>query len=79
MPWSATQAFPHPLANIQPSNVDASLKNFMSYPMVEMMMWQGLGGTINMFRSKILDLEPVRILWGPKGVSKLKIPYTYFW
>ena len=51
----------------------------MSYPIVEMMMWQGLGGTINMFRSKILDLEPVRILWGPKGVGKLKIPYTYLW
>lgn len=36
-PYSPTQAFPHPLANIKKSNVDANYTNFMSYPLVEMM------------------------------------------
>lgn len=36
-PYSPTQAFPHPLANIKKSNVDANYTNLMSYPLVEMM------------------------------------------
>lgn len=36
-PYSPTQAFPHPLANIKRSNVDTNYTNFMSYPLVEMM------------------------------------------
>jgi hypothetical protein len=40
-PYTPTQAFPHPLANIKKSNVDPGYANFMSYPLVEMMTWQG--------------------------------------
>jgi UDP:flavonoid glycosyltransferase YjiC (YdhE family) len=40
-PYTPTQAFPHPLANIKKSNVDPGYSNFMSYPLVEMMTWQG--------------------------------------
>lgn len=36
-PYSPTQQFPHPLANIKSSNVDTNYINFMSYPLVEMM------------------------------------------
>ena len=36
-PYSPTQQFPHPLANIKQSNIDANYTNFMSYPLVEMM------------------------------------------
>ncbi len=36
-PYSPTQAFPHPLANIKKSNVDTNYTNFISYPLVEMM------------------------------------------
>ena len=36
-PYSPTQQFPHPLANIRKSNVDTNYTNFMSYPLVEMM------------------------------------------
>lgn len=36
-PYSPTQAFPHPLANIKKTNVDTNYTNFMSYPLVEMM------------------------------------------
>jgi hypothetical protein len=40
-PYTPTQAFPHPLANIKKTNVDPGYTNFISYPLVEMMTWQG--------------------------------------
>lgn len=79
MPWSPTQAFPHPLANVQSSNTDQSITNFMSYALVEMMTWQGLGDIINRFREKSLELEPVSLMWAPGMASRLRIPYTYCW
>jgi sterol 3beta-glucosyltransferase len=41
MPWSATRAFPHPLANVQLTDTDPNLTNFLSYGLVDMMTWQG--------------------------------------
>jgi hypothetical protein len=51
----------------------------MSYPLVEMMTWQGLGDLINRFRTKILRLEEVSTLWAPGQLYRLKVPYTYMW
>src|SRR6185437_16688123 len=39
MPYSPTQAFPHPLANIQSSNSDPQLTNYISYIMIEVLSW----------------------------------------
>ena len=78
-PYSPTQAFPHPLANIKKTNMDMNYTNFMSYPLVEMMTWQGLGDLINRFRVKTLQLEPVSTLWAPGQLYRLKVPYTYLW
>ncbi|KAJ4304513.1 hypothetical protein N0V90_000039 [Kalmusia sp. IMI 367209] len=78
-PYTPTTQFPHPLANIQNSNVDAKYTNFMSYPLVEMMTWQGLGDLINRFRSKTLFLDEVSTLWAPGQLFRLKVPYTYMW
>lgn len=59
-PYTPTAQFPHPLANIKSSNVeDASYLNYMSYPLVDLMTWQGLGDLINRFRHETLNLEPV--------------------
>ena len=79
MPWSPTQAFPHPLANIQSSNCDPSMTNFITYALIDMMTWQGLGDVINRFREKTLNLEPVSIMWAPGMASRLRIPHTYCW
>ncbi|KAK4499727.1 hypothetical protein PRZ48_007913 [Zasmidium cellare] len=79
MPYSATQAFPHPLANIQSSNADAQLTNFISYAMIELLSWQGLGDVINRFRKKCLGLNPVSKISAPGMLSRLKIPHTYCW
>ena len=79
MPWSPTQAFPHPLANIQSSNVDGSMTNFLSYAIVELLTWQGLGDIINRFREHTLALEPVSMIQAPTLINRLRIPYTYCW
>lgn len=80
-PYSPTQQFPHPLANIKPSksNVDANYVNFVSYPLVEMMTWQGLGDIVNRFRERTLGLEPVSSLWAPGALYRMHVPYTYLW
>ncbi|KAF2840190.1 glycosyltransferase family 1 protein [Patellaria atrata CBS 101060] len=78
-PYTPTTQFPHPLANIKASNVDREYTNFMSYPLVEMMTWQGLGDLVNKFRVKTLGLEPVSTLWAPGQLYRLNVPYTYMW
>ncbi|KIW95605.1 uncharacterized protein Z519_04190 [Cladophialophora bantiana CBS 173.52] len=79
MPWSPTQSFPHPLANIISSNTDSSITNFVTYALVDMLTWQGLGDVINRFRERSLGLDPVSIMWAPGMVSRLRIPWTYCW
>lgn len=79
MPYSPTQAFPHPLANIQSSNADPQLSNYISYAMIEVLTWQGLGGTINRFRARCLGLDPISLIWAPGLLHRLKIPHTYCW
>lgn len=79
MPWSPTQSFPHPLANVKSTNVDGDRTNFMSYALVEMMTWQGLGDIINTFRHKILNLQSISLMWAPGLSSRLRIPFTYCW
>jgi len=78
-PYTPTQAFPHPLASIKKSNVDPGYTNFISYPMVEMMIWQGLGDLVNAFRVKTLALDPVSTLWAPGATYRLHVPFTYLW
>ncbi|KAJ4342529.1 hypothetical protein N0V95_006930 [Ascochyta clinopodiicola] len=79
MPYSPTQAFPHPLADIQSSNADPHIANYISYAMIEVLAWQGLGDIINRFRAKCLGLDPVSLIWAPGMLQRLKVPHTYCW
>ncbi|OBT99139.1 hypothetical protein VE01_02267 [Pseudogymnoascus verrucosus] len=79
MPWSPTQSFPHPLSTIHHSNTEPSMANLISYALVDIMTWQGLGGVVNRFRTKTLHLEPVSLMWAPGMISRLRIPFTYCW
>ncbi|KAK6442264.1 hypothetical protein LTR95_001514 [Oleoguttula sp. CCFEE 5521] len=72
MPYSPTQSFPHPLANVQSSNADPQVTNYISYAMIEVMSWQGVGDVINRFRAKCLGLDPVSVTWAPALVPKPK-------
>lgn len=79
MPWSPTRDFPHPIANIKSSNANSSMTNEMSYTLVEMMTWEGLGGTINKFRNETLDLDTLSLAAATTMFERLRIPYTYCW
>ncbi|PTU23988.1 hypothetical protein P175DRAFT_0469539 [Aspergillus ochraceoroseus IBT 24754] len=79
MPWSATQAFPHPLANVRSHKTKPSVANFASYAVVEIMMWEGLGDLINRFRKRELGLDPLDAIRAPSIAHRLRIPYTYLW
>ncbi|KAG5931259.1 hypothetical protein E4U60_006317 [Claviceps pazoutovae] len=79
MPWSPTRAFPHPLANVQSSNADDLMTNYLTYTLVDMMTWQGLGDIINRFRKRALELPALSFVWAPGSLNRLKIPYTYCW
>ena len=79
MPWTPTKAFPHPLANIQSTNTDVVMTNYISYALVELMTWQGLGDVINRFRTKVLDLDPLSLIWAPGLLTRLRVPTTYCW
>jgi UDP:flavonoid glycosyltransferase YjiC (YdhE family) len=79
MPYSPTKDFPHPLANIQSSNADPQLTNYISYAMIDVLIWQSLGDIINRFRVKCLGLDPVSLIWAPGMLQRLKVPHTYCW
>ncbi|KAF7167269.1 hypothetical protein CNMCM5623_000631 [Aspergillus felis] len=79
MPWTATQAFPHPLANVRPTRTKRSVANFASYAIVEMMLYEGLGDLLNKFRKRELGLDPLDAFRAPGIVHRLRIPFTYLW
>ncbi|GAB7359677.1 hypothetical protein MBLNU230_g6855t1 [Neophaeotheca triangularis] len=78
MPWSATTSFPHPLANVSGKAKGSNLANYLSYILVEVMTWQGLGDVVNHWRRRI-GLEPVPNTEGPVLASTLNVPFTYCW
>ena len=79
MPWSPTQQFPHPLAIIHQQDCKPTVANFVSYAIVDMMVWEGLGDIVNKFRKKTLLLESLDGISGPSLLHRLQIPCSYLW
>ncbi|KAE8361542.1 hypothetical protein BDV27DRAFT_132880 [Aspergillus caelatus] len=79
MPWSPTQAFPHPLANIASRGTERTVGNLTSYVLTEMLIWQGVGDLINDFRRFELGLDQLDDLNGSTLIDRLQIPFTYLW
>ncbi|KAJ5724974.1 uncharacterized protein N7483_006331 [Penicillium malachiteum] len=79
MPWTATRAFPHPLANLYNIPPDQDWINRVSYSVVDWLSWQGLGGVINDWRKHEVGLEFISSSDDPFLLKNLEIPYTYCW
>ncbi|KAE9049457.1 Sterol 3-beta-glucosyltransferase [Phytophthora rubi] len=78
-PWVPTTAFPHPLSNM-PYTGKPTKVNYMSYKMVDLLMWQGTEGMVNAFRRDKLGLR--KILKGDGGrdiLLDLAIPHAFMW
>ncbi|KXS20638.1 glycosyltransferase family 1 protein [Gonapodya prolifera JEL478] len=78
MPWTPTRVFPHPLANIKNSSASVSLTNKLSYDVMELLTWEGLGDLVNEFRHS-LGLSGIAVQYAPFIARSLKIPHTYAW
>ncbi|KAK1992893.1 glycosyltransferase family 28 domain-containing protein [Colletotrichum falcatum] len=79
MPWCPTQAFHHPLASMSYGEADKSVANYLSFIMMELLTWQGLGDLINKFRTRTLGLDPISPMWGCQLLPRLRVPYTFLW
>ncbi|PBK83146.1 glycosyltransferase family 1 protein [Armillaria gallica] len=77
MPWSGTSAFPHPLVNVNDSNAGKGLTNYLTYPLAEILTWQGMGDIINKLRTRTLGLAPLSLRSGSGALDTCKIPWTY--
>ncbi|KAF0693768.1 Aste57867_15267 [Aphanomyces stellatus] len=78
-PWVPTQEFPHPLSNL-PYKGKREKRNYMSYNLVDLLMWQGTEGMVNRFRVDVLGLRKIRK--GDHGRSLVldwKIPHSFMW
>lgn len=82
MPWSPTKAFPHPLARLNElkDSRRAGLRNYLSYMAVDEFTYTGLVHVINKFRTKTLELEPIRLgNKGPHLLAAHEVPFAYCW
>ncbi|KAL0939913.1 udp- transferase [Colletotrichum truncatum] len=79
MPWCPTQAFHHPLASMSYGEADTSVANYLSFVMMELLTWQGLGDLINKFRTQTLGLDPISPMWGCQLLPRLRVPFTFLW
>ncbi|XP_022992990.1 sterol 3-beta-glucosyltransferase UGT80B1 isoform X1 [Cucurbita maxima] len=73
MPWTPTNEFPHPLARV-PQNTGY----WISYIIVELLIWWGIRGSINEFRRKKLNLAPIAYFSTYRG-SISHLPTAYMW
>lgn len=78
-PWHSTKCFPHPLSNMSLDN-RWSMKNKMSFHIVDEFMWMGLRSMINDFRTEVLKLQPFRIGEGGESViEQNEVPISHMW
>ncbi|KAE9003266.1 Sterol 3-beta-glucosyltransferase [Phytophthora rubi] len=78
-PWVPTTAFPHPLANMMYSGKKQK-RNYVSYKLVDLLMWQGTEGMVNEFRTEVLGLRKIRKGDGGRDMLlDLHIPHAFMW
>ncbi|OIT36313.1 sterol 3-beta-glucosyltransferase ugt80b1 [Nicotiana attenuata] len=73
MPWTPTYEFPHPLAR-----VPQAAGYWLSYIVVDLLIWWGIRSYINEFRKKKLNLPPIAYFSTYHG-SISHFPTGYIW
>ncbi|KAE9177384.1 hypothetical protein PF002_g28353, partial [Phytophthora fragariae] len=78
-PWVPTMAFPHPLSNLAYTGKPQK-RNYLSYKLVDLIMWHGTEGMINEFRTEVLKLRTIRNGdLGSELLLDLEIPHAFMW
>eukprot|EP00981_Chlorochromonas_danica_P009655 scaffold2798_cov160-Ochromonas_danica.AAC.24 len=78
-PWTPTKAFPHPLSCLSYSQGWCS-ENYLSYQVVDRLLWLSIERETNEFRKNVLGLEPIRV--GQSGWNILnyhQVPFVKMW
>jgi UDP:flavonoid glycosyltransferase YjiC (YdhE family) len=78
MPWNPTCAYPHPFAHLAPGQ-NRPVLNFLSYGMMDLLIWGGIGDLVNAFRRETLGLAPVTLVDGAALLEDHEVPFTYLW
>ena len=80
MPWSPTQSFPHPLANVHSRNCKPTIANFVSYNIVDIMVWEGLRRYSKHASQKYVSTPTSGFnVTAPSILHRLHVPHTYLW
>ena len=78
-PWTPSQAFPHPLSSRETASPSTNLQ---PSDLIMMMKYHDLGDTINEFRTEVLGLKTIDLVFtrGADVVKKqLVAPFSYSW
>ncbi|XP_057773218.1 sterol 3-beta-glucosyltransferase UGT80B1-like isoform X1 [Salvia miltiorrhiza] len=75
VPWTPTCAFPHPFIPY----ISHRAGYWLSYVVVDLVIWWGLRGYINKLRKNKLNLGPINGLFNTNHVSISHLPTTYMW
>jgi sterol 3beta-glucosyltransferase len=75
MPWTPTRAFPHPFTHVPPGSHDP-VRNWLSYEIMDLLMWVGVADLVNEFRERTLRLPPIE-LGAATRLADLEVPMTY--
>ena len=75
MPWTPTRAFPHPFTQVPPGSHDP-VRNWLSYEIMDLLMWVGVADLVNKFRQQTLGLPPVE-LGAATLLADREVPWTY--
>ena len=78
MPWTATCAFPHPFAHIDPG-AHRPVESFFSYGIIDLLVWAGIGDLVDTFRTKTLGLPAMALTDGAALLDDHEVPFTYLW
>lgn len=76
VPWTPTYAFPHPFV---PIFHGAGVGYWLSYIVVDLVIWWGLRGWINELRKKKLNLGPITGFFNTNQISISHLPTAYMW
>jgi len=76
MPWTATAAVPHPFGHFEPGR-RRPVQNFLSYGVIDLLIWSGIADLVNAFRAETLKLPPVAPADGPTLLEDQSVPFSY--
>ncbi|KAF9906440.1 Sterol 3-beta-glucosyltransferase [Linnemannia zychae] len=72
-PWTRTRSFPHPFA-VAERNLGRGY-NYMTFAMMDQVLWKGISGQINKWRKKGLGLAPTTV----EKMEAHRVPCLYSW